>query len=201
MLKIQKISWTSYMNIAIVITIAIIVAFLVYQNQVDLIKLYSKDDTKTEQQQLESTKKTSSSEKWSIEINKLNISAPVILNVDAKNEDEYYKALEGGVAHMKNTALPEKGNTVIFGHSSYYLWKPGEYKKVFEKLNDLENGDQIILKNKDQEIKYEVTKKEIVSPTKVEVADPTEESQLTLITCWPIGSTKERLIVVANQRE
>lgn len=200
MLKAKKGLVTSYLDIAIIATMVLIVVFLVYQNQVDLIKLYNEEDTKTEQQ-LKSPEKTSSNEEWSIEIAKLDILAPVILNVDAKNEDEYYKKLEDGVAHMKNTALPGGGNTVIFGHSSYYIWKPGEYKNVFEKLNNLENEDQIILKNRNQEIKYKVIKKEVVSPTRIEVADPTEKSQLTLITCWPVGSTKNRLVVVAEQIE
>lgn len=39
----------------------------------------------------------------------LNISAPVIADVDGTDKDTYFKALEGGVAHYQNTSKPGEG--------------------------------------------------------------------------------------------
>ena len=68
-------------------------------------------------------------ENFVLNIEKLKITAPIILNVNGNNKETYNKALEGGVAHLTDSALPGKlGNTFIFGHSSFYAWKPGNYK-------------------------------------------------------------------------
>lgn len=47
---------------------------------------------------------------------------------------------------------------------------------------------------------YKITKKEVISPGDVEVLkskDP-DLSELTLMTCWPIGTTYNRLVVVGE---
>ncbi|AKM82379.1 TPA: hypothetical protein DD449_04775 [Candidatus Berkelbacteria bacterium] len=134
-----------------------------------------------------------------LEITKLNISAPVIANVDGKNKEIYDSALENGVAQFAGTANPgEKSNIFIFGHSSYYLWDPGEYKTIFAKLNDLDDDDLISVWWQQKEYIYKVTDKKIVSPNDVSVLKPTESEQLTLMTCWPIGTIDKRLIVIAK---
>ncbi len=46
--------------------------------------------------------------------------------------------------------------------------------------------------------RYEVTGKQVVQPTDVSVVRPTNDSRLTLITCYPtyfIGPAPERLVV------
>lgn len=131
----------------------------------------------------------------------LNISAaPIILDVDGSNEKEYFKALEGGVAHYKGTAYPgKKGNSFIFGHSEYYQDKPGDYKEIFKNLDLLEVGDEIIIRSEKREYKYSVLKIEIIGPKDVEVLEQTQDFHLTLMTCWPPGSIAKRLIVIAQK--
>ena len=80
---------------------------------------------------------------WTLSIKKLGISVPIVLNVNGADKDEYFAALQSGVAQMKGTALPGEGNTVIFGHSSYYKDDPGQYKKIFSTLDQLKTGDEI----------------------------------------------------------
>jgi len=136
--------------------------------------------------------------KWVLEIPSLKIFSPVVLNVNASNKDEYFKALEDGVAQMQGTAQPGHGNTVIFGHSSFYETSPGEYKTIFESLNKLREGDIIVLAGNLKNLTYEVDSIDIVDPKDVEVISPTKESKITLITCWPPGSIDNRLVVVAK---
>jgi len=132
-------------------------------------------------------------------IPKLNISVPIIPDVDGNNKEAYNKALEGGVAQYKNTAKPgEGGNIFIFGHSSYYWWAPGDYKDIFKPLGDLQEGDEIVVWYEEKEYKYKVTEIKEVEPTDVSVLNPTSSEQLTIMTCWPPGTTEKRLIVIAK---
>lgn len=129
----------------------------------------------------------------------LDISTPVIANVDGKNKETYFKALQGGVAHFDGTAKPGEGSNIfIFGHSSYYLWDPGKYKSIFINLEDIKIGDEISLWYQKKEYKYKVTETKVVEPTDVSVLKPTPEEQLTLMTCVPPGTAEKRLIVIAK---
>src|SRR3990167_176838 len=79
-------------------------------------------------------------------IPKLSIDAPVIPDVDGADKEAYFKALEDGVAHFQGTAKPGEGSNIfIFGHSSFYWYKPGDYKEIFKTLPDLTVSDEIIL--------------------------------------------------------
>ncbi len=136
---------------------------------------------------------------YSLSIDKIGISVPIILNVDGNDKESYNKALEGGVAHLLGSAFPGKpGNTFIFGHSSYYAWKPGGYKEVFATLDQLSEGDAIIITSSLNRYEYKVASSDIVSATDVAVANQNlAEKKLTLMTCWPVGSDAKRLVVVA----
>lgn len=129
----------------------------------------------------------------------LDISVPVIADVDGGNKDAYFKALQGGVAHFKDTAKPGEGSNIfIFGHSSYYLWDPGEYKEIFKNLEDIKVGDEIDIWYLSYEYKYKVTETKVVEPSDVSVLKPTSTEQLTLMTCVPPGTAEKRLIVIAK---
>lgn len=133
-------------------------------------------------------------------IPKISLDAPIIPDVDGKNKANYNKALENGVAQMKGSALPGKnGNSFIFGHSSYYSDEPGAYKEVFAKLNELNPGDVFEVRTKQARYVYSITDKRIVMPNDVEVAaQNTALKQMTLMTCWPLGTTEKRLVVVGE---
>lgn len=129
----------------------------------------------------------------------LDINAPVIADVDGTNKDAYFKALQGGVAHYKNTSKPGEGSNIfIFGHSSYYIWDPGLYKQIFKNIENIKVGDEINVWNNKKEYKYMVTETKIVEPTETSVLNPTKDEQLTLMTCYPPGTTEKRLIVIAK---
>lgn len=136
-----------------------------------------------------------------LEIPKIEVQVPVILDVDGKNKSEYYKALEGGVAQMKNTSHPgEPGNVVIFGHSSYLSWAGGDYKEIFKRFDELEPGDKvsILLKNDDKTLYYQVVERKIIDANRIDVIKQTDDDRLTLLTCWPPGTTEKRMMVIAK---
>lgn len=138
------------------------------------------------------------SQSWDLKISRLNLVVPVAMDVDANNKDEYFNVLETGVAHMKGTAWPGEGNTVIFGHSSFYANQPGSYKTVFATLDKLQVNDQIVLSSQSEKFTYKVLKQEIVAPDRVDLVAPTSDKRLTLFTCWPPKTTQKRLVVTAG---
>ena len=134
-------------------------------------------------------------------INGIGIEAPVIYDQDTVNEAAFQLALRSGVVHYPDTAVPgQVGNVVIFGHSSGQVWAPGDYKFVFTHLEKLNPGDKLFLEYQGTRYEYDVTGKQIVPPTQMSVLDqPDNNRVLTLITCTPIGTNKNRLIITAKQ--
>lgn len=115
-------------------------------------------------------------------------------------EEDLQKGLQKGVVRYPGTAIPGQiGNVFITGHSSYYLWDPGKYKDVFALLHNVEIGDQITVFYEQKKFTYTVTEKKVVSPNDVDVLKQTDDKRLTLMTCTPIGTALNRLIIVAEQ--
>jgi sortase A len=102
-------------------------------------------------------------------------------------------ALRAGAGHYPSTPLPcEVGNVAIAGHRT-------TYGKPFHNLDVLEPGDRITLETPIGSCTYEVERSFITVPTDVGVVDDTpEEARLTLTTCHPKGSARQRLILTAT---
>lgn len=133
-------------------------------------------------------------------ISKLGIEAPVLYEATGENESQFQKLLERGVVHYPFTARPdETGNTVIFGHSSNNWFSPGDYKSIFATLEKVETNDIIDLYYKGIHHRYKVSNEKIVEPSDVSVLKPSKYAKLTLITCWPVGTAAQRLIVTAER--
>lgn len=97
--------------------------------------------------------------------------------------------LRKGVGHYAGTELA--GNYALAGHRT-------TYGRPFNRLGDLVKGDRIELLTRDGILAYEVTGTEVVDPTATWVLDQSDTPQLTLTTCHPEFSSRERLIVHAR---
>lgn len=139
-------------------------------------------------------------EAFGIIIPKLGANARVIADVDPRNANEYQKALTLGVAHAKGTAYPgTKGNVFLFAHSSDNFYNATTYNAVFYLINKLETGDTIEMYFNKVKFIYTVTDKKLVSPKEIAyLEEDTNENTLMLMTCWPPGTTLQRLIVFAK---
>jgi sortase A len=101
--------------------------------------------------------------------------------------------LKKGPGHYERTALPgEVGNVGIAGHRTTYL-------HPFWGLNTLKRGDLIELQTRRGTFRYAVRWQRVVSPTGYWVLKRTKVPSLTLTTCHPRFSARERLIVRAVQ--
>lgn len=141
--------------------------------------------------------------KVSFRIEKLGVSAPMIWS-KTDVEADMLKELENGITHFIGTASPgQKGNAIISGHSSNYIWAKGNYNYVFKNLNDLESGDVVVADTiqKNGRIisyKYNVTSKFVTTPDDEAIFADSTEPTLTLSTCWPLGTNFKRIIVKAE---
>lgn len=134
-----------------------------------------------------------------ITIPKINAQAPLIFNVDPNNHSVYSEALKKGVAQAKGTYLPgEKGRSFLFAHSSGNPLEQTNYNTVFLKLNELNHGDEILIKRNDKVYKYKVTQKKVVYPTETEYLEKNDTPGIIIQTCWPIGTSWKRLLIFAS---
>lgn len=136
-------------------------------------------------------------------IPKINVDVPVVYDV-TPDYDSQMKAMENGVAYFgipgANSKPGQVGNTVLSGHSSNDIIDKGDYKFIFARLDQLEQGDSIYLNYEGKRYTYTVTSKKVVTPTEVNaLVYPTTKPELTLITCTPLGTSLNRLLVTAEQ--
>ena len=135
-----------------------------------------------------------------IHIAKIGADAPMVWT-QSEDEKTMLTDLEKGIGHFYKTAAPgQKGNMVLSGHSSNLIWKKGNYNYIFEKLNDLNVGDDVTVRTIQQNGRtityhYVITEKFITTASDERIFASTENPTITLSTCWPIGTNLKRIIV------
>jgi len=110
----------------------------------------------------------------------------------------FMEELKNGVIRYPGSAKPgEDGNSFIFGHSSNNVWEEGDYNDVFALLDNVDFEDEVIVYYGQEKYVYKIAAKDVIRPGDVSVlkSDSSDRSQITLMTCWPIGTTLNRLIL------
>ena len=120
-----------------------------------------------------------------IEIKEIGLAVMILEGADNRS-------LRRGVGHIPDTALPgQPGNVGIAGHRDTF----------FRSLRKIAKSDEITLKTLNGSFRYLVDFSEVVEPDEMEVLDPSSDSILTLVTCYPfsyVGPAPKRLIVRAH---
>jgi sortase A len=128
-----------------------------------------------------------------------------LLRIPRLGADYKYAIVEGtdpeelraGPGHYPDTAMPGQiGNFVISGHRT-------TYSAPFNRIDELRHGDDIVVDARDARYIYRVIRQEVVDPTQTDVADPVPEhpaqrprqALITLTTCHPEYSARQRLVV------
>lgn len=122
-----------------------------------------------------------------IEIDKIAVKLPILEGATKAN-------MKHAAAHMTETApIGEIGNAAIAAHRSRTAGR------LFNRLDEVEIGDNITVKTGEQDFKYEVYDISIVEPTDVSVLNGNQRDKiLTLITCDPLVNPTHRLIIHAK---
>lgn len=102
------------------------------------------------------------------------------------------ETLQDGPGHMDGTPLPgQTGNAVISGHRT-------TYGRPFFDFDLLDIGDHVTVETSIGTHTYEIREIEVVLPTDVWVTDSRPGSWLTMTTCEPKFSARQRLVVFAE---
>ncbi|WP_053368370.1 class D sortase [Bacillus sp. FJAT-27245] len=122
-----------------------------------------------------------------LQIKKIGLKIPILEGATMKN-------MRKGAGLINGTALPgQPGNSAIAAHRSR------SYGHMFNRLNEMEKGDTIVIKDKNRTYTYKVYKKMVVKPTNTSVLNAIPQKRtITLITCTPIKTATHRLIVQAE---
>lgn len=102
--------------------------------------------------------------------------------------------LNKGVWLVPHTSSPDQAsNTVIIGHRFTYAGPA-----VFYFLDKVQLDDRITVDWQRKEYTYQVITISVVSPTTVAVQNATSKPLLTLYTCTPLITAKNRLVITAS---
>ena len=98
--------------------------------------------------------------------------------------------LKKGPGHYPDTPMPgQAGNSAIAGHRT-------TYGAPFNRINELQPGDDIIVTTLQGQFQYRMTEQLIVAPTQVDILLPIAgKNVLTLTSCHPKYSARQRIIV------
>ncbi len=117
---------------------------------------------------------------------------PAIALSQAVVEGTDLDSLRQGPGHYRRSPFPgESGNVAIAGHRT-------TYGAPFNRLDELEKGDVIMLTTRTGRVTYEVSDELIVKPSDTSVLAASADDRITLTTCNPKYRMSERLIIVAK---
>ena len=129
---------------------------------------------------------------------------PLVTVPNHKNWQELERRIQNGlrdgvVVHPISRTPGRNGNFFITGHSSYYAWDQGRFKDVFALLHEVEVGETVEVYWEGKKYLYVIKTKGVVEPTEVSILNqPRDKSIITLMTCTPVGTNKQRLILVGE---
>ena len=122
-----------------------------------------------------------------------------ISNPDTRDLEELDAILKNGPARYVDSALlGEKGNILLFGHSSHLPVVHNQMYKAFNKIPDLKAGDSISVEGGGKEYVYSV-----VSVTQVDAEEgiinlSKSGHKLTIVTCDTLTGKSARFVMEAE---
>jgi LPXTG-site transpeptidase (sortase) family protein len=128
----------------------------------------------------------------------INLSAPIQTpeSTDVLVLDDALRF--GPVQYPGSANLGEVGNMFIFGHSSELKVVNNQAFKVFNRINQLKIGSEIIVRSESLEYVYTVSRVSLVDQSKELVDLGGSGKKLTLSTCNSFGAKTERYVVEAD---
>ncbi len=119
-----------------------------------------------------------------LEIPKIKAEMPVVQGASDANLKSAAALLDG------TSPIGSIGNAAVAGHRSY------TYGRFFNRLNEVEVGDLIIVTTSEAVYTYQAYEIKVVEPTDLSVLNRNSKDRvITLITCDPIYVATHRLIV------
>jgi len=122
-------------------------------------------------------------------VDSINVAGKVYEGIDSN-------IMDTGFWHFPTSQLPgQKGNVVIIGHR-YAKLPPN--KDTFFSLDQVQVGDKIKVLQSDNEYTYMVTETKVVEKNDVSILQDFSDYRITLITCTPLWTNHQRLVIVGK---
>lgn len=127
-----------------------------------------------------------------ITIPQMEFKMPIYLGATKEN-------MSKGIVNLGNTSLPIGGkntNCVLAGHRGY------RGAPFFRSIEDLQIGDEIIIDNYWEQLKYNVCEIKVIYPTESEqILIQDGKDMVTLITCHPYRDNYQRYVVYCRRSD
>lgn len=127
-----------------------------------------------------------------ITIPRMDLKMPIYLGATTEN-------MSKGIVNLGNTSLPIGGtntNCVLAGHRGY------RGAPFFRNIEDLQIGDEVIIDNYWEQLKYNVYEVKVIYPTESEqVLIQEGKDMVTLITCHPYRNNYQRYVVYCRRSD
>jgi sortase A len=105
--------------------------------------------------------------------------------------------LSKGIWHPGNTGNPASGGNMVMSGHRFTYGGPA----VLYHLDKVQVGDEIVIYWQQQKHTYLVKEVLVVPPTNTTALAATTDARLTIYTCTPLITAKNRLIVIAQPTE
>lgn len=105
----------------------------------------------------------------------------------------------GGVLRLPQSKTPnKKGNSVMIGHRFSHL---PNIATPFYHLDKVQLGEKMYITWNEKMYTYTVNDIKVVPPSEISIEAPTTTKKLTLYTCTPIWTAKDRLVIVGTPQK
>lgn len=137
----------------------------------------------------------------------IGLDVPIVVSENMSQEDfikgRFEDQLDQWVVKYPTTPAPgQEGNTLLFGHTSYVVWKDNPYGTIFKDLPKLKDSTLIQVLREWDLYEYKVVDLFIILPKQVPAQYMTYQnaggSYITLMWCYPLGTDNKRIMVVAK---
>lgn len=105
---------------------------------------------------------------------------------------------DGPARYVDSALLGEKGNILVFGHSSHLPVVHNQMYKAFNKIPDLKEGDTIEIEGGGKAYTYRVLAVRSVDAEEGIIDLSREGNRLTIVTCDTLTSKSARFVVDAE---
>lgn len=133
-----------------------------------------------------------------VAIKKIGVDS-LILNPESSETAALDNALLSGVVRYPGSGtLEDNLNVFLFGHSSYLPVVNNQSYKAFNRLQELQLGDEIQLFSDSRVYSYKVTKVEVAEASEALVNFSSGKRKVILSTCDSFGEKTDRFVVEAT---
>lgn len=133
-----------------------------------------------------------------IRIPSIGVNVPLVESKSLSDAD-VIASLQNGASLYPNGIEPGGlGNVFVAAHSSGYPWQ-GKYRFAFTRINELKQGDTMLIDWHGTRYTYKIYKSETITPTPgYTVPSDHLYPTMSIMACWPLWSISHRILVHAD---